>query len=305
MAVAINWFEVLLPSNTLLVPTQVVDAPEGVPAIPGETPHRTVQRRRDENTVTIFHLCPDIPADCEPQPMPVDDEPNIVKLIIELAFAHSLRERGCLINMKHVGGAAYFRTEQSAAPDVYTFYKGIDFKCFFGFGNKSHRWGMVLNFATSQRFRISLVDEQLQSLAIDCKVVPLVGSSPLDEDGNEIKSGVLQQINGVRGVIRRTQGDLEDIDLGHWTLPCRKDALCNYLRLKGRDSHAKDARWQLDHDAHLVGDRGFMNTSLAKDQMREVQDALRKFALNRFALQLPTTPVASLVDRFLSIGATT
>ncbi|MGA2497718.1 MAG: hypothetical protein ABSH20_08250 [Tepidisphaeraceae bacterium] len=305
MAVAINWFEVLLSTNKLSIPMQSFRCGRGGMPARVRIAHRTIQRRQDANTVRVLHLTDDPPPGTSVEPFDADDDPSLAKAAIEAGFTGLLHSKDFLVYPHRVGGSAYFPTELSAHRDVYTFYRGLEYRCFFGFGGRSHRWGLVLNYATSQRFCVSLADQTMQRLAIGQRVVPIVGVELSDDTGAPIKSGTLREVNGGHGIIARPMGDDENIDLRQWTLQCRKEVLGDYLHLARGERASDQAKQQLARDAYLVSGRGFMNTSLAVDQMREVCETIGQFSLTRFNLPLPNQSTASLVDRFLSVGAPT
>lgn len=173
MKIAINWFEVTLPTSDLAVPVQRY-APKGdSTGSPSKLPryaHRVIQRRDDDH-IRLLHITDSPPDETQIEILRASADPNFVKLAVEESFSNRLTEQGFTVYGRHVGRNAYRLTDESLWADIYTFLRGLEFRAFYFMGTNGLRWGIVLNYATSQHFSPSLEDLELRKLAIGKRVV--------------------------------------------------------------------------------------------------------------------------------------
>src|SRR5437588_154784 len=165
MRIGLNWFEVTLSATQMKVPVENVATTGGAPPRTPDAPHRIVQRRR-QSSVRFLHLTDRPPSGVTEETLNVHDDPSFIKFAVEEGFADLLREKRFTVCRKHVGGTAYIFTSESLWPETYSFLRGLSFRGFYGFGPRADRWGLVLNYATSQRFKLTLEDARLQRMAL-------------------------------------------------------------------------------------------------------------------------------------------
>ncbi|MBI2806085.1 MAG: hypothetical protein HYX68_13980 [Planctomycetes bacterium] len=300
MKLALNWFEVTLPATEFKVAVEVVDGGRDEPP---KTPHHAhrVVRRQNESTFRFLHLTNNPPSNTTEQALNIFDDPSFVKIAVEEGFARLLKGKEFIVCRQHVGCTGYTPTSESMFPNVYTFFRGVSFRSFYGFGPRPDRWGLILNYATSQRFCITLEDPQLRQLAIGKRVVPISAIPSADEDDGR-RSGILVSVQGQQAVIEQGKNAPIQAPLGEWTLPCRRELLNDYLQQAHGPKASADVTRHLQVAGFSLTKAGRMNTALAKDQLRAVQQVLHDHSLAKFCLPLPNDPPVSLSDQPLVIA---
>jgi len=218
MRIALNWFEVTLPTTELAVPVQTLaTAQQGKLSNP-ETPrfaHRVVQRR-EETAIRLLHVTDVPPVGTTVVKFKAADDANFVKITVEEGFARLIAERGFTIHRKHVGGTGYLPTEESLFPDIYTFWRGLSFRAFYFLGANGVRWGIILNYATSQRFTLSLDDPRLRSLASGKRVLRVDDHHETHED-EPFRSGILVSVKDGVARVDLGIGDPVEAPSNEWT----------------------------------------------------------------------------------------
>lgn len=300
MRIALNWFEVTLPTTEFTVGTQDVVVSSGQPPKAPTLPHRVVRRKTDQ-TFRFLHLTNDPPTEAPLQPLQALDDPSFVKIAVEEGFAGLLKSKGFLVCRQHVGSTAYIQTSESMFPKVYTFFRGVSFRSFYGFGPRANRWGLILNYATSQRFCLTLEDQKLRQLALGKRVVP-VSSNPTTGEDDGRRSGILVSVQGQEALIERPRSEPIQAPLGDWTLPCRRELLDDYLHQANGSTASADVTRSLQVASFSLTRAGRMNTALAKDQLNAVQHLLHDHGLTRFCLPLPNDPPVSVSEHPLVMG---
>jgi hypothetical protein len=300
MKLALNWFEVTLSGTEFKVAVEVVDSDNDEPP---KTPHHVhrVVRRQNESTFRFLHLTNTPPSNTIEQTVNIFDDPSFVKIAVEEGFARLLKGNDFMICRQHVGCTAYIQTSESMFPKIYSFFRGISFRCFYGFGPRPGRWGLILNYATSQRFCITLEDPRLRELAAGKRVVP-VSTVPSSDEGDGRRSGLLLSVERQQAVIDQGNNPPIHAPLNEWTLPCRRELLSDYLQQAHGPTASADVARQLQMAGFSLTKAGRMNTALAKDQLRAVQQVLHDHKLARFCLPLPNDPPVSLTDQPLVIA---
>ena len=299
MRIALNWFEVTLPVTEFKVGVQVVEFSSGeLPKSP-QLPHRVVRRQKD-GTFRFLHLTSNPPSETTLESVQALDDPSFLKIAVEEGFARLVRSKDFLVCRQHVGCTAYVQTAESMFPKVFTFFRGISFRSFYGFGPRPGRWGLILNYATSQRFCVTLEDQKLRQLAMGKRVVP-ISTAPTSDEDDVRRSGVLVSVQGQQAVIEQTRGDRIQAPLSEWTLPCRRELLSDYLHQAHGSSASADVTRSLQVASFSLTKAGRMNTALAKDQLRAVQQLLHDHSLTRFCLPLPSDPPVSVSEQPLVI----
>lgn len=297
MRIALNWFEVALPKPQLGVQVEVLqaDAPADAQRR-AHYPHRTLQRR-DGWTVRYLHLTDKPVADLPIESLEVRTDPNFVKQAIEIGFAEALAAKAFEVHTYHIGGRGYLVTSDSLFPDVYSLLRGMSYRAFFGFGGPSPRWGLILNYATSQRFSLSLQHPELRAMAIGRRVVPLSSAAvSADDDEEHPGSGILMTLERDMATISTSSGDVIQEAADRWTVPCRRETLQELVRRIHGTSAAAQVMRHLQQFTFAITSSGRMNTALAKNQLGAVQSLLRSHDLLRFSLPLPSRPPVSLSD---------
>lgn len=300
MRIALNWYEVTLPTTELKVAVQVVEGVNGRPPKTPRHPHRVIQRQK-ESTFRFLHITNDPPSDAGEETLKTLDDPTFVKNAVEEGFARLLKEKGFMVCRQQVGSTAYIHTAESMFPKIYTFFRGLSFRCFYGFGPRPDRWGLILNYATSQRFCITLENAALRELAMGKRVVP-ISTDPSSEEDDRRHSGVLLSIQGQLAEIDQGEKLSIKVPLNEWTLPCRRELLSDYLEQVQGSTASSSITRHFQVASFSLTKAGRMNTALAKDQLRAVQQLLHDHKLARFCLPLPGDPPVSLSDQPLVIS---
>jgi hypothetical protein len=303
MRIALNWFEVTLPTRELSVPVETL-ANAGQRSRSSDESvhyaHRIVQRR-DGNQVRLLHVTDVPPNGTTVETILASDDANFVKIAVEDGFTRLLVEKGFAVHRKHVGGSAYLATNESLWPDIYTFWRGLTFRAFYFIGALGVRWGIILNYATSQRFAVTLSDPRLRGLAHGKRVVRVDSPNEPEDEGHR-RTGILLAVQGDLATVDFGRDDPAQVPTNEWTLPCRRDLLSEYvLQIKDHKGVAELTR-RLQQAAYCLTDTGRMNTALAKSQVGAIQRLLQEHDLGKITLPLPTRPPASLSNRPLTVA---
>ncbi len=295
MKIALNWFEVTLPATEFRIGVTVVDGVTGEPPRMPDFPHRVV-RRQDDTRYRFLHLTSTPPSDTAEESLHAVSDPSFVKIAVEEAFAQLLSRKDFTVRRQHVGCTAYITTSESQFPKIYTFFRGISFRCFYGFGPRPDRWGLILNYATSQRFCVTLEDPILRRMAVGKRVVP-ISAGPASEEDHGHRSGVLVSISGEQAIVDQGRNPSIEVPLSGWTLPCRRELLTDFVQQAHGAKASADVTRNLQVAGFSLTSSGRMNTALAKDQLRAVQKMLHDYSLQRFCLPLLSEPPVSLSDQ--------
>ena len=302
MRIALNWYEVTLPTSELVVAVQTVATAQQGELLMPKSPRyqRRVVQRRGGTAIRLLHVTDVPPSGTTVETINTNDDPNFVKIAIEEGFALLLAERGFSVHRKHVGSTACLQTDESLWPAVYTFWRGLSFRAFYFFGTTGVRWGIVLNYVTSQRFCVTLKDPRLRALALGKSVVR-VSDSHDSEEYDHRRSGILQSTNGSVATVDLGNGDPLEAPVGEWTLPCRRELLHEYVMQTQGQKAAAELTRRLQQAAFCLTESGRMNTALARSQVEAVQELLHHHDLGRIFLPLPARPPASLSNRPLTV----
>jgi hypothetical protein len=306
MKIAINWFEVTLPSIEFVVPVQTLGQDALSESNRSKKPrfaHRVVQRK-DAGRIRLLHITNSAPPDTTLETITALDDPGFTKLVIEEAFANRLLHQGFAVIRKHVEHSAYQNTTESSFVDVYTFLRGLEFRSFYLAGRTGLRWGVVLNYITSQQFAQTLASPELSKFAIGKRVTRLTtGQSKVGEDATRVKS---------TGLLVSVANDVALIDIGDdvtleenpedWTLICRRELLVDYVeQQKGRNAATELTR-KLQQASFSLTESGRMNTRLSRNQIEAIQKLIKECELDRLTLPLPDSPLATLSSQPFAIG---
>jgi len=185
-------------------------------------------------------------------------------------------------------------------PSIYTFLRGISFRAFFFVSGPVGRWGIVLNYATSQRFCLTLEDETLRAMAHGKRVVRVTEAHD-SEDGDHRHSGILVTADGSGATVDVGADTPLKSALGDWTLLCRRELLDEYVSKTQGPKAGADLTRKLLQASFCLTASGRMNTALAKQQIEAVQRLLQQHKLGQIVLPLPTRPPASLSFRPLAV----
>jgi hypothetical protein len=301
MKIALNWFEVTLPANEITVPVQTLPLPSPGESKPGRPwyQHRVVQRRGPAN-IRLLHLTDNPPGDTQEETLKAADDPTFVKIAVEEGFSQLLTEKGFAVHRRHVGGTAYRQTNESLWPSIYTFLRGISFRAFFFISGPVGRWGIVLNYATSQQFRLTLEDDTLRAMAHGKRVVR-VREAHESEDDEHRHSGILLTADGSGATVDVGADTPLKSGLGDWTLPCRRELLHDYVSRTQGSKAGADLTRKLLQASFCLTESGRMNTALAKQQIEAVQRLLHQHKLGQILLPLPARPPAAVSFRPLTV----
>jgi hypothetical protein len=169
--IAINWFEILLPSSTFKIPVVHIKNGEPVPPREKSINYRTVKREFKGET-QIYHITTSPPDSLELTELVGNTDPSIVKYLIEHGFASRLQTTGFSVKLRHVGGVGFLNVGSSSRPQIYSSMEGIKFRCFYFIDREEPiRWGLIISFVIRHYFNISLNDVNLIKLAGGNRVV--------------------------------------------------------------------------------------------------------------------------------------
>jgi hypothetical protein len=306
MKIAINWFEVLLPTINCEIPVEYFDTVEDIPKPEKSSGYRTVLRSNRERP-TLYYIADSnsrVVKGKELEKLVFYADPSLTSHLIEYGFAAHLQAVGFQVFWRHVGGIGYTSTNSSARPQIYESLDGIEFRCFYGFGRKEDlRWGLILSHVISHSFKISLADDVLRQLAIGKKVVPLNTHAGDAEEGDEIVhyGGILERAQNNEWHVIDREGTTHLISLDEWTLPCRTDILLNYIRSVEGSINASALSTKLQQEALTLTMENRMNTALARHKFERLQTIMRHKALDSFQLPLPGQLYAKVNQEPLTI----
>lgn len=299
--ISINWFEAHLPSGELRVPFQHLADGEQIPKRQKSISYRTVLRTKISK---LYHITAQPPEGLDVEPMMLEDDPTIVKYIIEHGFGLRLQKAGFDVRLRHLGGVGYIKVKDPPDTSIYIPYEGIKFRCFYFYGEPT-RWGLVLSYTTSQRFSITLQNSSLRNYAIGKRIVPQnrnrdEAAEKIDDIG--IYPGILKSVHNNKGVVIDRDGNEQSIILDDWILPCSIGNLLGYIRDIENPRSANNAYFALQKMALTLTSENRMNTSLAKDQLQKLKNILNDNSLLEFQLPLPGEPPARISKDQITIG---
>lgn len=306
MNIAINLFEVTLPSIEFEVPCQPLPRVQEGETNSREKPrfnYRVVQRTEGHES-RLLHVT-DTPAlELEIERVNGQDDPHFVKILIEEALANRLISKKFSVRRKHVESSAYMETKESIFEEIYTFYRGLSFRSFYISTQQMTRWGIVLNYLTSHRFKQSLASSDLSTFAIGKRVVRIERSNDdLSVHGHKQKSmGILKSVNGGKALIDIGENTDLEADVEDWTLMCRREVLVDYIHQKKGSKASTELTRKLQQASFSLTESGRMNTRLSRNQIEAIQLLIKDHELDRLTLPLPSRPMATLSSRPFSIG---
>ncbi len=306
--IAINWYEVFLPSNEISVAVEKLPDLTSAPKRIKTTNHRTVF---DPETKVLYHITTSPPPNTVLEPIPFKRVRSIKNHIIELGFAIRLKAAGFRVRMKHIGGTAYHDVNWSSYPNIYMATEGINFRGFFGFGEGQPRWGLILSYVVGHYFLVSLADPILQKMSLGKRVVRLNYQQDIegDAEGEQtdkeagLISGILESTKGEKAILVDQSGEKHTFLLKDWTLPGRRDYLINFISLKEGQNRADALATRLQQDALTLTPERRINTFLAREQLNRLENLMTKESLFTFRLPLPVEQFARINEKPLVIGA--
>ncbi|MBI1878445.1 MAG: hypothetical protein HYR94_09500 [Chloroflexi bacterium] len=300
--ISINWFEVLLPSQTFNIPVEILADTAPAPKRQKSIHHWTVLHTRDR---TLYHVTAMQPSGTILKEVDFNQNPSIAVHAIENGFAAHLEKAGFGVRLRHVGGVGYRSVDKSILPTIYESLEGIKFRCFYGFGrNDPLRWGLILSFVTSQRFTISLQNPYLRELAHGKRVVPF-GVYDAETDASDTTgqySGILDSVKEGRGILIDRDGQKQEVELSQWTLPCSRENLSGLIRRVENPTNASKLVVKLQQDALALTSEGRINTNLARDQLEKLQALMSENNLLNFQLPLLERPFVRVSQEPLVVG---
>ncbi len=304
--IAINWYEVFLPSNEILVPVEKLPDLNSVPRRIKTINYRTVL---DRETKVLYHITISPPPKTTLEPIPFKNR-SIKNHIIELGFAIRLKSAGFRVRIKHIGGTAHRDVNWSSYPNIYMATEGIKFRGFFGFGEGQPRWGLILSYVVGHYFLVSLDDPILQKMSLGKRVVRLNYQQDIEGDddgehtdeGTDLKSGIFESSEGEKAILVDQSGKKHAFLLKDWTIPCRRDYLINFVSLKEGQNRADVLATRLQQDALALTAERRINTFLAREQLNRLENLMSKESLFTFKLPLPVEQFARINEKPLVIG---
>lgn len=286
---AINWFEVFLPSRDLTIQVESFADSADVPEKISKPNHRTVLRRQSEGVkrhhITFAHV-----NTADSETFEAVEDADLTKQILELGFTSKLAEAGFYTTPQRVGGVGTIETEGSLLPEIYRTSEGLRYRAFFFVDENAipQRWGMVLNFITRQQFVLTLADENFQRSAVGKHVVPALSSV----EENRPEAGLLGKQTFVgsqnsHAVLENPVGEQHTVPLHEWTLPASKWILRNVVDDLFGSTKANEVSLRLNQDALSLTAGHHINKTLARDQIEKVRQLVRNHDLVNFRLPLP------------------
>lgn len=306
--IAVNWFEVLLPSTELEIYVEHLKDPKSVVKREKSIEHRTVLISRDDQS-TVYHITTVPLPTISSEKVNFNEYPSLGKYAIEHGFANQLQKAGFRARLKHLGGVGYHNIDISIKPRIYQSAEGIKFRCFYGFGrNAPKRWGLVLSYLSTQFFLVNLNDPHLRELATGKRVIPFNLQDDDEVEGSDTggayqHSYIFDSIEASTAILIDREGNKHAFPPDDWTLPCRRDNLLAYVRRVEGSSSASRLATRLLQDSLTLTSEGRINTSLAKDQLVKLQGLMTRFELLNFPLPLPGQPTAGLSQNPLQVGS--
>lgn len=301
--IAINWFEVLLPSTTFEVAFEPISETSVLPKRVKTLRYRTIYHKADQG---LYHISESPPDKTKRIKVDFDKRSSIADQVIEQGFALRLLEVGFTVRLREVGGIGSRSVKGSERPHIYESLEGIAYRCFHGFDSEApQRWGLVLSFVSSQRFVSTLSDRGLREFALHKRVVPV--NSSVDREANDppvatVHSGILDSVKDGTGVLVNRDGDQQQIQLSEWTLPCSRGNLLGFIRSIEGISSANRLATRLQQDSLALTAEGRINTNLAREQLERLQSLLSQNHLLSFSLPLPGSPPVRISTSPLFIG---
>lgn len=295
---AINWFEVILPSfyfEVYVEPRMKVSNKR-----PKELGYRSLVKGEKH-----FHITASDMANIPTEKINIVEYPSIASYAIEHGFASKLVESGFEVRFKHVG-ALGVRPSSIATEfrNVYSSLSGLAFRCFFGFGDGQQlRWGLILRYITSHRFMLNLQESSMRKLALGHRIVRFNDDQSTTEALNMPRSGYLTRLNNeTRGTLTNDEGISFEINLANWTLPCNPENLSAYVRLVMGSDKVSRVAVQLQKEAFALNANGRINNNYARDHLITVQSLLEEFQLTTFKLPLIGQPLVHMSNSPLSVS---
>ncbi|MHB0876621.1 MAG: hypothetical protein ACYC5O_11335 [Anaerolineae bacterium] len=296
--IAINWFEITMRSADVAVAAGQL-SPE---CQTGQHPCGFRVTWEDRSSGRTYHLIPSLMPGMIEEHLDLRDRPSLANRAVEQGFAERLHEVGFAVRRSHVGALALRPARQYASvrPGVYVTREGIRFRAYWGFGHSEQpRWGLVLNYAVAEQFVVTLEHHVLRAMAATMPVVPVAASeehAPNARDGWHLESAT-----GGTGTLCSSRGSRQSVRLSEWTIPGSRSAILEFVRRTESGQAQRDVSAALlQGSLELTPDRR-MNTSLARDQVLQLQGLLSDRNLYQFTLPFLGHPVVRLAQEPLVV----
>jgi hypothetical protein len=297
--IAINWFGLSFSLPVATVGVAVYERSAELPRRIRTNDHRTVLKRGDDDT-RIYHIGRNAPITLQAADIALGSPPDdIPRILIEMSFADALRNAKFDTHFRHVGGLASRPGRASSRPAVFELREGFAFRA-FSFREDAPedvRWGLVLNYLTSQRFVISLAHPVLRKYSLNKRVVRL------EEPHEGGSSGLLTAFGDDYLVIAHGDGSSTRESPSAWTAQCRKDVLFDFVAATESRKESTAVSVELQRASMAINANGRINVSLARDQITEVQRLLLSSDLTQFRIvSRGDGPITRVTTEPLAIG---
>lgn len=297
---ALNWFEVHIPSGPLEFPFEEVGEQDlERPNVPYTTVLRSAERVRYHFTT---HPAPLLPTKS------VDPryDPGLISRLIEDSFGDSCLQAGFELRSRGRSRVALRPSLQSAFPDVYQCLDGVSFRCHYFLGDGTVKWGLVLSYAVSQRFVVSLEDDAIQEIAKDVPVQYIHDAQPEEDNADGMptigkRSMQLREIRGQKAIVTTSEGNEIELPTTELTVLCRRDTIQQFFSIKGKPKAGDEASRNLMYASLSLTLDNKINRSLARDQLSRALEIVQSNSLSVFRALLPSAYRLSLVLRPLTL----
>jgi len=284
----INWFETHFSPALLRCYVQTFDDPEQSREV-RDALDCPVAARFETGEVKLYAITANPPDGFEISEISVDQAPGVVQKMVKEGFGQTLRTLGFETFRRKVDDEALISTDRSVIPDTYTFKHGFKYRVYYGFKNRtSYRWGLILNYTTSQSFTSSLAADALRTFAVERRVLRLHRSSDFPHSGTLLKESESEIV-----VADRQGNEYRDAP-ANWTLQCRKEVLNDFVEREHGAARRREVENQIAQDSLIATAEGRANTSLARSQMTETKRLLDQFGLHEFKLANPDSVLVRL-----------
>ncbi len=280
--VAINWFAASFSNQKVSIPYSSFADNERYPRGEKTLAHTTVLVKRENR---IYHLIEsgefDGIADLDFQ-----EVPDVAKFALEQGFARKLIQEKFELAFRKVkvGGRGYYDTAKSIRPNIYRSIEGIGFRSFYFKTDEKYKFGLVLNYISSQRFVVSLEEKPLQQIALGKLAVPL-NSARDDAEGKElVPSGIFLGVTRKKAILLDKERNQIEVDPSKLTLAYKEVYLLSYITSTQGEKEAKEVSKRIKQDELTLNEDGRINTSLAKDQITRLTKLLIDRQLVTFSL---------------------
>lgn len=299
----INWFEVLLPSDTLEVYCDTFSSLNVAPPPIREIDSRTTVRFEEDGIRVCYLTYDNLSKDTTN--IVLNNDPHVFNHVIETGFSSYLMQKTFVVYTSHVGARAFIDSSDSPQPDIFTYRNGISYRSFFFRKSERIHIGFVMKFVKSHRFTSNLEDTSLAEFSINRRVVPHNKPDVLvDNDGDalNLSSAILRDVGEKYVVIEGSKGDIFRSARSDWSLECNRHNLLEYTRELRDDKTTHNLSRDLQIKSLTLTSNGRMNTSLAKDQLQALLSLLNTHDLLSFALPTIGHNTARILKEPLSVN---